>query len=139
MLLMDTVLTTAVRRAAVRATRAPSIHNTQPWRFVQRDGALEIRADWSRRLRVLDPTGRQLLLSCGCAVFNARAALAADGLGADVERFPEPQRPDLVARVVPKDVGKGEVETLLSSELDAAIDVRRSNRRMFDDEVVPDE
>jgi nitroreductase len=136
---IDIDLAPAVRRAAVRATRAPSIHNTQPWRFVQQDGALEIRADWTRQLLVLDPTGRQLLLSCGCALFNARAALAADGLDADVQRFPNPGRSDLVARVAPKHPGEGGRHTLLPSELDAAIDIRRSNRRQFDDEAVPDD
>ncbi len=73
----DTELARSLRRAAIRATRAPSVHNTQPWRFVVRDGGLDVVADWSRRLTVLDPRGRQLLMSCGCAVFNARVALAA--------------------------------------------------------------
>ena len=57
-------LAQAVRRAAVRATLAPSVHNTQPWRFVLGSSRLEIHADWNRRLRVLDPRGRQLLISC---------------------------------------------------------------------------
>ena len=70
----------------VRAIRAPSVHNTQPWRFVLRPGALEIHADWTRQLPVLDRRGRQLLMSCGCAVMNARVALAAAGLHVEVER-----------------------------------------------------
>ena len=57
-----------LRRAAVRATLAPSVHNTQPWRFVISRGVLEIRADWTRKLRILDPSGRQLLISCGSSV-----------------------------------------------------------------------
>src|SRR5690554_3741335 len=89
----------ALRRAVVRATRAPSVHNTQPWRFVRRDDVLEVYADWTRRLRVLDPSGRQLLLSCGCAVFNARVALAEAGFTSEVERFPAPDRSELVARL----------------------------------------
>jgi hypothetical protein len=56
-----------LRRAAVRATLTPSVHNTQPWRFVLSGNALEIHADRSRPLRVLDPRGRQMTLSCGCA------------------------------------------------------------------------
>ena len=55
-----------LRRAAVRATLAPSVHNTQPWRLHIRDGRLDVFVDQSRRLRVLDPVGRQLLISCGC-------------------------------------------------------------------------
>lgn len=134
--IIDSDLATIVRRAAVRATRAPSVHNTQPWRFVQRLGVLEIRADWTRQLRVLDPSGRQLLLSCGCALFNARAALAAAGLVADVERFPDALQPDLAARLVPTGVGAVDVAI---GHLDEAIDTRRSNRRRFDDDAVPAE
>ena len=73
-------LTAALRRAAVRATLAPSVHNTQPWRFELRPNELRIVADSSRQLQVLDPTARQLIISCGCALFNARVAVAASGL-----------------------------------------------------------
>ena len=93
----DRTVTTAIDLA----TRAPSVHNTQPWRFVVRDGGLDIMADWSRRLTVLDPRGRQLLMSCGCAVLNARVAMAAAGHGVIVERFGDPTRPDLIARIAP--------------------------------------
>ncbi len=132
----DTVLARTLRRAAIRATRAPSVHNTQPWRFVVRDGGLDIMADWSRRLTVLDPRGRQLMMSCGCAVLNVRVALAAAGHGVIVERFGDPTRPDLVARVVPS--GSWEAQPILA-RLDPAIDTRQTNRRRFIDEPVPDE
>lgn len=129
----------ALRRAAVRATRAPSVHNTQPWRFVLRDGWLEIRADPSRRLLVLDPAGRQLLVSCGCAVFNARVALAADGMPVRVERYPDVGRLDLVAKLTAVAPGtSGSVDGAIA-HLDPAIDVRQSNRRRFDDDQVPDD
>ena len=51
----DTDLARSLRRAAIRATLAPSVHNTQPWRFVVRGDGLDMLADWSRRLTVLDP------------------------------------------------------------------------------------
>jgi hypothetical protein len=35
----------ALRRAAVRATLAPSVHSTQPWRFVIGRDVLELYAD----------------------------------------------------------------------------------------------
>ncbi len=127
-------LASAVRRAAVRATLAPSIHNTQPWRFLLSGTSLEVHADWNRRLRVLDPRGRQLLISCGCALFNARVALAAAGYDATIERWPDPTQPNLVARL-----------TLLEQptageplgSLDASIDSRHTNRRRFTDDPVP--
>ncbi len=129
-------LTTAMRRAAVRATRAPSVHNTQPWRFVLTPDSLEIHVDRSRQLRLLDPHGRQLLLSCGCALFNARVALASSGYRATVERLADPSRPNLVARIVvhPSD-GVGEPALAL---LDSAIEVRRTNRRQFSQDAVPE-
>ena len=129
-------LTKALRRAAVRATLAPSVHNTQPWRFVLTADTLEIHADPQRQLRVLDPRGRQLLLSCGCALFNARVALAASGLSAKVDRFADPDRPDLVARIVIDEWGASDEAAL--APLDSAIESRRTNRRQFSDEVVPE-
>lgn len=134
---MSPQLTKALRRAAVRATRAPSVHNTQPWRFVLNADSLEIHADRSRQLRVLDPRGRQLLLSCGCALFNARVALAASGYGAKVDRLADWARPDLVARIVAEE-SHGTDESALAL-LDPAIDVRQTNRRQFSGEVVPDD
>jgi hypothetical protein len=129
-------LTKALRRAAVRATRAPSVHNTQPWRFVLGARALEIHADRSRQLRVLDPHGRQLMLSCGCALFNARVALAAAGYEPEIERFPDPTRWELVARIAISDGTNGAAEL---AALDPMIGQRHTNRRQFSEEQVPDD
>lgn len=134
--LIEPKLVEAVRRAAVRATLAPSVHNTQPWRFVLRANVLEVHADWSRRLRVLDPRGRQLLISCGCAVFNARVALAWLGYDAAVERFPDPSRPSLVARMTLLETSP--VPPVIGG-LNGLIELRHTNRRRFFDEPVPAE
>lgn len=124
---------TLLRRAAERARLAPSIHNTQPWRFVLRDDVLEIRADYERQLRVLDPRGRQLMISLGCALFNARTSIAAAGYEPIVRRFPDPDDPELVARVwvASQRYWPG------ASALNAAIDQRRTNRRAFLGEPIP--
>ena len=47
--------TAELRRAAEEAGRAPSILNTQPWRWDLSDGVLELHADPARRLDALDP------------------------------------------------------------------------------------
>ena len=125
---------TEMGRAAVRATRAPSIHNTQPWRFVVSRGSLELHADPQRQLRVIDPRGRQLTISCGCALFNARVALAAAGYNAHVQRLPDPDRPDLLARITLPPYPSADIAI---SRLDAAIDRRHTNRRPFFDRAVP--
>lgn len=121
-------------RAAARGALAPSVHNTQPWRFVISRGRLELHADPQRQLRVLDPRGRQLMISCGCALFNVRVALAAAGYAAHVDRFPDPDRPELLARVsLPPEKSHG----IAIAALDAAIERRRTNRRRFFESRVP--
>lgn len=126
-------VTDMLLRAANRATLAPSVHNTQPWRFVIAGDVLEIRSDSSRQLSVLDPRARQLTISCGCALFNARVALAAAGFEAVVTRLPDPQDPSLLARI---SIG-AEQDWIPIGALDQAIDDRRTNRREFADEPVP--
>lgn len=127
----------ALRRAAVRAALAPSVRNSQPWRFVLRgSSALEIHADWSRWLRVLDGRGQQLLISCGAAALNARVSLAASGYKVMVERFPRAAVPDLVARLTVTDGGP---PPLAFGALDTVTGSRRTNRQPFTDEPVPDE
>jgi hypothetical protein len=126
-----------LRRAAVRATRAPSVHNTQPWRMHIAHEQLCIYADRSRQLHVLDPMSRQLTISCGCALLNARVAIAAAGMQADIERFPEPSQPDLLARITITDSLERDVAAF--AVLDNVIDLRQTNRRHFSDDDVPAE
>ena len=88
------------------AISAPSILNTQPWRF--RAGAVEpghfnvidLWADKNRQLVELDPECRELLISCGAALFNLEIAIAAVGRSQTCELNPDPTREDWLARVV---------------------------------------
>ena len=122
----------ALRRAAVRATFAPSVHNTQPWRLHLVEGRLDIYADPSRQLQVLDPTSRQLLISCGCALMNARVALAGAGRGVRVERSGQASRATPIASLIPTD----EPADLVLAALDPVLELRQTNRRRFaEDEV----
>ena len=82
-----------------QATRAPSIHNTQPWRFVAHEDVIELWTDPSRGLAVLDPTGRARHLSCGAALLHARIAAEAAGYLADVVVQPDPSRPEHLADI----------------------------------------
>lgn len=127
----------ALRRAAVRATLAPSVHNTQPWQIHIRPDELAIRADHTRQLPVLDPTGRQLVISCGCALMNARVSLAGDGLGVRVSRFPEQARTDLLAAIAWTDEPSCADAEL--AQLDPFVEQRQTNRRRFSDEAVPED
>jgi nitroreductase len=121
------------RKAVERASRAPSVHNTQPWRFVVRPDVLELHGDSDRQLRALDPTGRQMVISCGCALFNARVGLAADRV-VEVDRLPDPAKPDLLARLTVLDEPAAWTPLV---RLDPMIEKRHTNRRDFFDEDVP--
>jgi hypothetical protein len=81
------------------ATRAPSIHNTQPWRFVAGPDRLDVHLDTERALPVLDPTGRQQIISCGSAVEFAAVSLAAAGHAAEVDLLPDGADPGHLATV----------------------------------------
>jgi hypothetical protein len=80
------------------AARAPSVHNTQPWRFKVSRYAIELYADPRRKLRV-DRLGREMLISCGAAVFGLRLAVRSLGYLPLVELLPDPDRLRLLARV----------------------------------------
>jgi hypothetical protein len=111
------------------------VHNTQPWTLIARPDRLEIRADRSRQLTVLDPTGRELVQSIGAALFNARVAFAAAGWTVDVERLPDPADPDRIAVVTPLAFA-GDPDPDLAV-LAPEISRRRTNRRRFTDQPVP--
>jgi hypothetical protein len=87
-----------LRRAIARAARAPSVHNSQPWRWRPDGDAVDLLADPS-------PDGaedaRDVLLSCGIVLHHLLVALAGLGCSARVERFPDPADPDHLARVRP--------------------------------------
>jgi hypothetical protein len=110
------------------------VHNTQPWRLHLREGRLDIYADRARQLMVLDPTSRQLLISCGCAITNARVSLAGSGLGVQVRRNPHPLHDDLLASLALTDEPADEA----LAALDPVIEIRQTNRRDFADEPVPE-
>ncbi|MCM4085171.1 Acg family FMN-binding oxidoreductase [Paractinoplanes hotanensis] len=116
------------------ATAAPSLHNSQPWQFRIRGSRIEVYADPARRLRVLDPDGREQLISLGAALFTLRLAIRRSGHRSDYEVFPDADRPDLVARIratCPSPVLPA-VEALA-----AAIPHRHTNRWPFARTAVP--
>jgi nitroreductase len=76
-------------RVVADATRAPSIHNTQPWRFTAVQQQLDVFLDPDRSLPVLDPSARQQVISCGSAVEFALVSLAAAGHAAEVDALPD--------------------------------------------------
>lgn len=121
-------------RALRAATRAPSVHNTQPWRFVVAPPRIELYLDRERVLAVADAEAGEARLSCGAALLNLRVALQAAGRGVVVDLLPDAARPDLLARVR---VAGARPATPEVRSLAVAIERRRTNRRPFTDRPVP--
>jgi nitroreductase len=92
------------------ADAAPSILNTKPWRF-DRVAAhrIELRPDWGRHLRVIDPLHRELLISCGAALFNLRLAIRVTGHDPVVWLLPDEQATGLVCPYCGHDCGVGDL------------------------------
>jgi hypothetical protein len=120
--------------AVTDALRAPSVHNTQPWKWRIRPGSVQLHADEDRHLDVTDPEQRDLVLSCGAALHHLQVALAARGLAADVERLPDPEDCDHLATIV---VHPGAEPDALTASLYAAIATRRTDRRRMSHRPVP--
>jgi nitroreductase len=122
-----------VRAVIALAVRAPSIHNSQPWRWVAGERSLHLFTDSHRQLPATDPEGRDLLVSCGAALHHARVGFAAAGWATTVHRLPNPAQPDHLAAVecFPR------VATDEDIALAAAIPRRRTDRRRFSSWPVP--
>ena len=118
------------------ATRAPSIHNTQPWRFVAAPDRLDVYLDTERALPVLDPTARQQIISCGSAVEFALVTLTAAGYAGEVDLLPDAADPDLLATL--RVTGTSEASDEERS-LAAAIDRRHTVRAAFESRALPEE
>lgn len=110
------------------AVLAPSSHNTQPWRFRIRWGALELHLDRSHALPVADPVCRELVISCGAALENIRIALHHRGFAGRIDVFPYVSNPDVLARIQP---GTRRNPRILDELLFAGIPKRHTNRAPY--------
>jgi len=117
------------------AINAPSVHNTQPWWFYGADHEIGIHADEERRLPVADPEGREMMISCGAALFTARVALRYLGIVPTVRVLPEPGLGTLVAKINWTETAPP-VE--YERELFAEVRRRRTHRGGFDAKAVPE-
>jgi nitroreductase len=115
------------------AARAPSVHNTQPWRFGVGTHVIELLADPSRKLRT-DPLGREMLLSCGAALFGLRLAIRSLGYRPVVTLFPERSKLRLLARVV---MVAGTPMTAVERQMLDAVPHRHTHRGAFSSGPLP--
>jgi hypothetical protein len=97
---MHTKLGTEVlRKAVLVACRAPSVHNSQPWRWVAEGGRLRLFIDRFRTVPGTDQSGRDAIMSCGVVLDHLRVAMLAAGWHARIERFPNPNDRDNLASI----------------------------------------
>ena len=122
-----------VRTVLSLASRAPSVHNTQPWRWLVGTQSLHLYSDVSRQLPNIDPDGRDLILSCGAALNHCVVALAAVGWQAKVTRLPNPADPNHLATI---ELSRSTADSL-DTALAAAIPRRRTDRRHYSSWTVP--
>jgi nitroreductase len=116
--------------AVTDALRAPSVQNTQPWKWRILRDSVQLYADEDRHLYVTDPEQRDLILSCGAALHHLLVALAVRAIGADVTRLPDPEDCDHLATIV---VNPTAPPDALTASLHPAIATRRTDRRRMSD------
>ena len=120
-------------RAVESAVRAPSVYNSQPWRWrIDPTTGIDLFADRDRHLTTRDADGRDLLLSCGAALQLLVVALADLGWFAQVDRFPDPENSDHLARVTPLEA----TPPADLARLAPFIPLRHTDRRRFGSEPV---
>lgn len=110
------------------ACRAPSLHNSQPWRWIFDAGRLHLMADHARVGHHTDVTGQEVILSCGAALDHLQVASAAAGWHVSIDRNPDPHDHDHLASVnFCRAAVAGEHERLLGE----AIPRRHTDRLAF--------
>ncbi len=127
--------TEALRSALDYAILAPSSHNTQPWLFKVKDSSIELYADKSRALKVIDPENRSLIMSCGAALYNLRLALRNLGYAEHTDLLPDADNPDFLAKVTLTGTTRANLE---EKQLFETIPHRHTNRQPFEDAPLPD-
>ncbi len=133
---LGTTLDNQLRFLLNYAVLAPSVLNTQPWRFIVQNHKVHVHADRSRQLETIDPDGRELTISCGAALFHLRVAAHHYHFESTVHPFPDPADPDLLATFV---LTSPRRSTDDDESLFRAISVRRTNRHPFAETPVPED
>ena len=124
-----------VRAAIEIACRAPSLNNSQPWRWRITDHSVHLYADLQRRLPVTDPEGRELSISCGAALHHAQVAFGSLGWRTLVHRLPNPaSEPDHLAAL---EFSRMTTVDETAVRLAKAAEVRCTDRRPFLPDPVP--
>jgi hypothetical protein len=117
-----------IKCAVELASRAPSLHNTQPWQWVTDGTELRLHLARGRIVRHTDSSGREALISCGAMLDHVRVAMSAAGRRSVVERFPTPGNPEHLATLTFSPLGYPADSLQLIAD---AILLRRTDRLPF--------
>ncbi len=116
------------------AVLAPSGHNTQPWLFRLGADHLDLIADRTRGLPVVDPFDRELTISCGAALDHLVTAGRHYGNKVTVEVSPDSNDADLLARCRIVDAVTPDADDHARFE---SISHRRTTRTTFEPRKLP--
>jgi nitroreductase len=125
-----------VRSALKLASRAPSLNNSQPWRWRLAPSSVHLYADFDRQLAVVDPTGRELVISCGAILHHARVTFGSLGWRVLLHRLPNPAEPNHLAALEFSRLSEVDEQAV---RLANAASTRHSDRRPYLPDRVPDE
>ncbi len=117
-----------VKKAVLLACRAPSVHNSQPWRWESEGAIVHLFLDRSRWVNNADRSGREAIISCGAVFDHLRVAMVAAGWQAHIKRFPNPNDRDHLATV---EFSRLELVTDAQRNRAEAILQRRTDRLPF--------
>ncbi len=112
------------------ATKAPSGHNSQPWKFSVQGKSITIHPDFSCALPVVDPDYRELFISLGCAAQNICVAAAHLGYQCHREIRKNSQGNDSIVIIFNED------QSIAKEKLFAFIEKRQTNRSVYTGESV---
>ena len=113
------------------ATKAPSGHNTQPWKFQIKENKVLILPDFDRSLPVVDQDNHALFISLGCATENLVVAANHFGYAADVSIL------NAQGGIIQVTLVK--VNGVTDNKLFHEIEIRQSTRNMYNGEAIPSE
>jgi len=110
------------------ASKAPSGHNTQPWKFENVADGVILHPDFFRALPVVDEDNHALYISLGCALENI--VVAASNLGYECEiEYPEDTSGAISVKLI-SNAATG------NDDLFDYISTRQSNRSKYSDKMV---
>ncbi|MDR2192606.1 MAG: hypothetical protein LBO62_07005 [Endomicrobium sp.] len=111
------------------AIKAPSGHNTQPWKFKINENSIEILPNFTKSLPAVDESNRELYISLGCALENLRIAARHLGYNYDIAAQNEQ---GIIVNLV-------KASSSTENSLYSQIEKRQTNRSVYNNQKIPDE